>query len=137
RRGAGRGTRDPPHLARARGDLLALRPHPRPLRRTDRGRARRRGLRGADRVRDARRYAGSSVSEPDPNIPPVSPEQAAATGTLASRISLRQRSGGIIVPVFTVVLAFLIGGAVVAATGHNPFVTYHDIFDGAGLNWFG
>jgi len=77
------------------------------------------------------------VSEPDANSPPVSPEQAAATGTLASRISLRQRSGGIIVPVFTVVLAFLIGGAVVAATGHNPFVTYHDIFDGAGLNWFG
>src|SRR5690348_14143578 len=69
--------------------------------------------------------------------PPVSPEQAAETGTLASRISLRQRSGGIIVPVFTVVIAFLIGGAVVAATGHNPLVTYHDIFDGAGLNWFG
>jgi general nucleoside transport system permease protein len=77
------------------------------------------------------------MSEPDPNVPPVSPEQAAETGTLASRISLRQRSGGIIVPVFTVVIAFLIGGAVVAATGHNPLVTYHDIFDGAGLNWFG
>ena len=69
--------------------------------------------------------------------PPVSPEQAAETGTLAARISLRQRSGGIAVPVFTVLIAFLIGGAVVAATGHNPLVTYHDIFDGAGLNWFG
>src|SRR5207253_2870704 len=77
------------------------------------------------------------VSEPDPTIPPVSPEQAAETGTLAARISLRQRSGGIIVPVFTVVIAFLIGGLVVAATGHNPLTTYHDIFDGAGLNWFG
>jgi len=77
------------------------------------------------------------VSNQESNIPPVSPEQAAETGTLASRISLRQRSGGIIVPVFTVVIAFLIGGAVVAATGHNPLITYHDIFDGAGLNWFG
>jgi general nucleoside transport system permease protein len=77
------------------------------------------------------------MSGPDANIPPETPEQAAATGTLASRISLRQRSGGIIVPIFTVVVAFLIGGAVVAATGHDPLTTYHDIFDGAGLNWFG
>jgi general nucleoside transport system permease protein len=69
--------------------------------------------------------------------PPPAPEQAAETGTLASRISLRQRSGGIIVPVLTAVVAFLIGGAVVAATGHNPLRTYNDIFNGAGLNWFG
>jgi simple sugar transport system permease protein len=42
----------------------------------------------------------------------------------------------VIVPVFTVVVAFLIGGAVVAATGHNPLAAYRDIFNGAGLNWF-
>jgi general nucleoside transport system permease protein len=72
-----------------------------------------------------------------PNIPPVTPEQAAETGTLIARISLKQRSGGIIVPILTVVIAFLIGGVVVAATGHNPLTAYHDIFDGAGLNWFG
>ena len=72
-----------------------------------------------------------------PDIPPETPEQAAETGTLAARISLRQRSGGIIVPVITAVLAFLIGGAIVAATGHNPLTAYNDIFDGAGLNWFG
>jgi general nucleoside transport system permease protein len=65
------------------------------------------------------------------------PEQAAKTGTLASRISLRQRSGGIVVPILTAIVAFLIGGAVVAATGHNPLRTYNDIFNGAGLNWFG
>jgi general nucleoside transport system permease protein len=77
------------------------------------------------------------VSEPaPPNLPPVTPEQAAETGTLAARISLRQRSGGIIVPVLTAIVAFLIGGAVVAATGHNPFTTYNDILNGAGLNWF-
>ncbi len=39
-------------------------------------------------------------------------------------------------PIVTAVLAFLIGGAVVAATGHNPLVAYRDIFNGAGLNWF-
>jgi len=77
------------------------------------------------------------MSEDAPNLPPVTPEDAAETGTLISRLSLRQRSGGIIVPIFTVVIAFLIGGVVVAATGHNPFTAYHDIFDGAGLNWFG
>jgi simple sugar transport system permease protein len=77
------------------------------------------------------------VSDPaPPNVPPVTPEQAAETGTLAARISLRQRSGGILVPVMTAVVAFLIGGAVVAATGHNPFTTYNDILNGAGLNWF-
>jgi simple sugar transport system permease protein len=70
------------------------------------------------------------------NVPPETPEQASETGTLISRISLRQRGGGIIVPVFTVVFAFLIGGVVVAATGHNPFSAYNDIFNGAGLNWF-
>ena len=67
---------------------------------------------------------------------PETPEQAAATGMLAARIALRQRSGGIIVPVLTALLAFLIGGAVVAATGHNPLLAYRDIFKGAGLNWF-
>jgi general nucleoside transport system permease protein len=75
------------------------------------------------------------VSDLDANDPPETPEQAAATGTLIARISLRQRAGGIVVPVLTAVLAFLIGGVVVAATGHNPLLAYRDIFNGAGLNW--
>jgi simple sugar transport system permease protein len=64
-----------------------------------------------------------------------SPEQAASTGTLAARLSLSQRAGGVAVPVATVLLAFLLGGLVVLATGHNPLLAYHDIFNGAGLNW--
>jgi simple sugar transport system permease protein len=64
-----------------------------------------------------------------------SPEQAAETGTLAARISLSQRAGGVAVPIATVVVAFLMGGIVVLATGHNPLIAYRDIFDGAGLNW--
>ncbi len=36
----------------------------------------------------------------------------------------------------TALLAFLVGGLVVALTGKNPFATYQAIFDGTGLNWF-
>ena len=35
----------------------------------------------------------------------------------------------------TALLAFLLGGLVVLATGHNPLLAYRDIFNGAGLNW--
>jgi general nucleoside transport system permease protein len=66
---------------------------------------------------------------------PEAQPEGTETATLAGRLSLRQRSGGIIVPVLTAVVAFLIGGLVVAATGHNPLTTYHDIFNGSGLNW--
>jgi general nucleoside transport system permease protein len=66
---------------------------------------------------------------------PESPEEAATTGTLIASIALRQRAGGIAVPAVTVVIAFLMGGLVVLATGHNPVIAYRDIFNGAGLNW--
>lgn len=69
------------------------------------------------------------------NVPPETPEEAAHTGTLIASIALKQRAGGIVVPVLTALLAFLIGGLVVLATGHNPLSAYNDIFDGAGLNW--
>ena len=47
------------------------------------------------------------------------------------------RAGGVVVPLLTTVLAFLIGGLVVlATTGKNPLTTYKAIFEGAGLNWF-
>jgi ABC-type uncharacterized transport system permease subunit len=47
-----------------------------------------------------------------------------------------QRAGGIVTPLITAVFAFLMGGLVVAATGHNPLDVYRAIFNGAGLNWF-
>ena len=71
----------------------------------------------------------------DPTAPPEPPEEAAETGTLAARFAVKQRAGGIVVPVLTGVIAFLIGGFVVLATGHNPLLAYRDIFNGAGLNW--
>ena len=63
---------------------------------------------------------------PEPDTPPT---------TVAGRLDLLHRAGGISVPVATAVLAFAIGGLVVLATGHNPFLAYRDIFQGAGLNW--
>jgi general nucleoside transport system permease protein len=75
------------------------------------------------------------MSRPEPDPVPPTPEEAAATGTLAARIALRQRSGGIAVPVLTALVAFLLGGLIVLATGHNPLLAYRDIFNGAGLNW--
>jgi simple sugar transport system permease protein len=76
-----------------------------------------------------------TLEPPKGEATPEPPELAAATGTVAARIALRQRSGGVIVPVFTALIAFLIGGLIVLATGHNPLLAYRDIFNGAGLNW--
>lgn len=46
------------------------------------------------------------------------------------------RLGGIAVPLAATVLAFLIGGIAVAATGNNPASAYQAIFEGTGFNWF-
>ena len=76
------------------------------------------------------------MTDLDPQGPiPETPEEEAETGALAARLALKQRAGGIVVPVMTALLAFMIGGVVVLATGHNPLLAYRDIFNGAGLNW--
>jgi simple sugar transport system permease protein len=75
------------------------------------------------------------VSVDPGNVPPEAPEEAAHTGTLIASIALKQRAGGIIVPILTALIAFLLGGVVVLATGHDPISAYKDIFNGAGLNW--
>ena len=73
----------------------------------------------------------------DPGPSPA-PEQAAETGTLAARIALKQRAGGIAVPVITVLFAFLMSGIIIAATQHSvhtALVVFKEIYEGAGLNW--
>jgi ABC-type uncharacterized transport system permease subunit len=66
--------------------------------------------------------------------PPVEPEPAPS---IAARLELYQRAGGIITPLLTAAFAFFIGGLVVLVlTGKNPIDTYRAIFDGTGLNWF-
>jgi simple sugar transport system permease protein len=75
--------------------------------------------------------------------PPVAPgpERETKTGgdyapSVAERMALYQRAGGIVTPLLTTIFAFFVGGLVVAATGHNPISTYKGIFEGTGLNWF-
>jgi ABC-type uncharacterized transport system permease subunit len=43
--------------------------------------------------------------------------------------------GGAVVPILTVVIAFIVAGLVVLITGHDPFSTYKAFFNGTGLNW--
>jgi simple sugar transport system permease protein len=47
----------------------------------------------------------------------------------------RDYGTGILVPLATLVLAFLVGGLAVAATGHDPLGAYRAIFNGTGLNY--
>jgi ABC-type uncharacterized transport system permease subunit len=68
------------------------------------------------------------LTEPAPQTPTGPP-------SVAERIAFYQRAGGIITPVLTAVVAFLIGGLVVLATGHDPISTYEGIFKGTGLQW--
>ena len=76
-------------------------------------------------------------------IPPVQPYGQPAEpapepgGSFAERLALAQRAGGLVAPLLTVVLAFVMGGLVVlVTTGKNPIETYKAIFEGSGLNWF-
>jgi simple sugar transport system permease protein len=56
--------------------------------------------------------------------------------SLLGRYDLAQKAGGLLAPVLTAVLAFLVGGLVVfVTTGKNPLTTYRAIFEGAGFNW--
>jgi general nucleoside transport system permease protein len=76
------------------------------------------------------------VTDLDPQgAPPESDAPASETPTVVASMALKHKAGGLIVPVLTALLAFLIGGFVVLATGHNPLLAYRDIFNGAGLNW--
>ncbi len=82
------------------------------------------------------------MSETPGGLPPVSPPGEApdqAPGPRESfleRLAVAQRAGGLVAPLLTVVIAFVMGGLVVLiTTGKNPIRTYQAIFDGAGLNW--
>jgi ABC-type uncharacterized transport system permease subunit len=78
------------------------------------------------------------MSDPGPS---PSPEQSAAetpSGSFATSLALKQRAGGIIVPIITLVFAFVMSWVVLAATQHSvhkALLAYRDIFNGAGLNW--
>jgi simple sugar transport system permease protein len=77
------------------------------------------------------------VTEPVAPESAPEPEGAAPPETIAARYDLMQRAGGLVVPVITALMAFVIGGIILALSGYNPFTTYWEIAQGAGLNWFG
>jgi simple sugar transport system permease protein len=57
--------------------------------------------------------------------------------SLAARYGIAQKAAGVLAPVLTALLAFLIGGVVILiTTGKSPWNVYKAIFDGSGLNWF-
>src|SRR5205807_2364722 len=124
-------------LARARRDPVALRPNPRSLRRADRDRVPAGRERGGGRDRDDGRKAHrGGVSEAAAPPPPLEEDPEAYAPSVARRMAFYQSAGGFVTPFLTAVFAFLMGGIVVAATGHNPLRVYKAIFEGAGLNWF-
>jgi general nucleoside transport system permease protein len=62
-------------------------------------------------------------------------EPAVAAATPAARLAAYVRGGGVVVPVLTAALAFVLGGLVVLLTGDDPIATYEAIFEGTGLQW--
>jgi simple sugar transport system permease protein len=73
------------------------------------------------------------------NVPPTKPaleqDPESYAPSVAKRLAFYQRAGGIATPLLTALFAFIMGGLVVLATGHNPLLTYQAIFRGTGLGW--
>jgi general nucleoside transport system permease protein len=76
------------------------------------------------------------LSEASTPRAPLESDPEGYAPSVAKRLAFYQRAGGIVTPLLTAVFAFLMGGIVVAATGHNPLRVYRAVFEGAGLNWF-
>jgi simple sugar transport system permease protein len=77
----------------------------------------------------------STELEPQPGEVEGEEIAEAVAQTPAARLAAYFDGGGVLVPVLTAVLAFLVGGLVILITGHNPLSTYKAIFNGSGLNW--
>ncbi|MGH3003336.1 MAG: ABC transporter permease [Gaiellaceae bacterium] len=65
----------------------------------------------------------------------VTPPPESEPTPFATRLGIAQRAGGAIVPIITALVAFVLGGLVVLATGHDPIGAYRGIFDGSGISW--
>ena len=76
-----------------------------------------------------------SAPDDEPLAPTPEAPGEGAPQTVAGRLSGYLRGGGIITPFLTALLAFAVGGLVVALTGKDPIATYQAIYDGTGLNW--
>ncbi len=67
---------------------------------------------------------------------PPKAEPGGYAPSVAERYGALQRAGGLLVPLITVLVAFLIGGLVVLISGGEPIQAYKEIFRGSGLSWF-
>ncbi len=74
----------------------------------------------------------SEAAAPPP--PPPSPGLAPVTEPAPGE-KKKFNTQGLVVSIITTFIAFLVGGLVVLATGHNPLRTYQAIFNGTGLTW--
>ena len=77
-----------------------------------------------------------STGPSEPTVHQPTDPTLAAGETAAARLVRWQRAGGIVAPVVTAILAFLAGGLVVLATGHDPVAVSRGIWNGTGLEWF-
>ncbi len=67
---------------------------------------------------------------------PPTPSGGDYAPSVAARLALLHRAGGIVTPLLTAVLAFFVGGLVIlVTTGKNPLSTYRAIFEGSGFSW--
>jgi ABC-type uncharacterized transport system permease subunit len=67
--------------------------------------------------------------------PVESAETVEVATTPAARMAAYIRGGGVVVPVLTALLAFLLGGVAVLLAGSDPISTYEAIWKGTGLQW--
>jgi simple sugar transport system permease protein len=76
------------------------------------------------------------VRAPEPDPGPGGQDAPEAAG-FVERYSLAQQASGLLAPVLTAVIAFLLGGLVIViSTGKAPWGVYQEIFKGAGFDWF-
>jgi general nucleoside transport system permease protein len=73
------------------------------------------------------------MTEPPAPAPAPAPEQRSRLAAVVT--AFYERGGGLLVPLAATVLAFLMGGLAIVATGHSPFGAYRAIFEGTGLNY--
>jgi simple sugar transport system permease protein len=78
--------------------------------------------------------SGPDAPEPTVQQPADAPEPEGESN--ADRLARWHKAGGVVAPVVTALLAFLVGGLVVLATGSNPIEAYKGIWSGTGLEWF-
>src|SRR6185436_105726 len=91
--------------------------------------------RGRARVRDDRGEKGDGRLTTDVQQIPTGPPDEPESDSLVARYSLLQKAEGLIAPLLTLALAFLISGVVVLLTTgsiRDTLKTYQAIFRGAG-----